>query len=249
MHISEALEHYKYSTEARHSRRQLVWRHMFLSFFTLEMCCQNKWVPFRVNDDPEISQPDTEYHWPRAGSIWPNYLLNLRKADRFPGHPTYYGRYDHNLKYAVPAATIDVYKFSFFLSESHLQDLEPPICTGREHQRNWQLQRGCPTSFSGWCSLLWVPAYYRHKEAVFTRTNHLANFNWTYSAFCIIHQWPHHGTPMWHMIDHPSIASLFLSELLQGITTSKYQVSSILDPEWSLAPMDPFRVKFDPACF
>ena len=27
---------------------------------------------------------------------------------------TYYGRYDHNLKYAVPAATIDVYKFSFF---------------------------------------------------------------------------------------------------------------------------------------
>ena len=27
---------------------------------------------------------------------------------------TYYGRYDHNLKYVVPAATIDVYKFSFF---------------------------------------------------------------------------------------------------------------------------------------
>ena len=27
---------------------------------------------------------------------------------------TYYGRYDHNLKYVVPAATIDVYKCSFF---------------------------------------------------------------------------------------------------------------------------------------
>ena len=76
-------------------------------------------------------------------------IQNQLVATPFPpivSPATYYGRYDHNLKYTVPAAIIDVYKFSFF-PKSH-QDLEPPTCTctGCEHQRNWQLQRGCPTS-------------------------------------------------------------------------------------------------------
>ena len=44
-------------------------------------------------------------------------IQNQLVATPFPpivSSATYYGRYDHNLKYVVPAATIDVYKFSFF---------------------------------------------------------------------------------------------------------------------------------------
>ena len=44
-------------------------------------------TPFRVNDDPEISQPDAEYD-PELGQYDPIIChSSLRKADRFPGHP------------------------------------------------------------------------------------------------------------------------------------------------------------------
>ena len=78
-----------------------------------------------------------------------------------------------------------------------------------------------PYQFSGWCSLLWVPAYYRHKEAVFTRTNHLASF--LLFIHCFLYYTPHHGTSIWHMTpDHPSIASWV--SCFKGLP---HQVSSI----------------------
>ena len=114
-------------------------------------------------------------------------IQNQLVATPFPpivSPATYYGRYDHTLKYAVPAATIDVYKFSSSRESSgsgttYLHRLWTP--------KELTTSKRLPYQFSGWCSLLWVPAYYRHKEAVFTRTNHLANFYCTYIAFCIIH--------------------------------------------------------------
>ena len=41
--------------------------------------------PFRVNDEPEISQLEAEYD-SETGSIWPHYLSSLQKVDQIPGH-------------------------------------------------------------------------------------------------------------------------------------------------------------------
>ena len=42
-------------------------------------------APFRVNDDPEISQLDAEYD-PELGQSDPIILSSLQKADQIPGH-------------------------------------------------------------------------------------------------------------------------------------------------------------------
>ena len=43
-------------------------------------------TPFRVNDDPDISQLDAEYDPELYRSIWPYYLSSLQKAEQIPGH-------------------------------------------------------------------------------------------------------------------------------------------------------------------
>ena len=75
---------------------------------------------------------------------------------------TYYGRYDHNLKYVVPAGTIDVYKFSFFPGAIRIWNHLPAQAV---NTKGLSTSKRLPYQFSGWCSLLWVPAW--HKEAVF----------------------------------------------------------------------------------
>ena len=42
-------------------------------------------TPFRVNDDPDISQHDAEYD-PELGQFYPIVCQVSKKADRFPGH-------------------------------------------------------------------------------------------------------------------------------------------------------------------
>ena len=72
------------------------------------------------------------------------------------------------------------------LSESH-QDLEPPTRTGCEHQRNWQLQRGCPTSSQVDAASCGFQHTVDIRKQFLLAPITLQIFYCTYIAFCIIH--------------------------------------------------------------
>ena len=88
---------------------------------------------------------------------------------------------------------IDVYKFSFF--PRVIEDLNPPIHTCSEYQRNWKLQRSCSTSYQvNAASCGFEHTVDKMKQFLLTPTT--LHFFLLLYIHCFLFHSLHHGTPM-----------------------------------------------------